>query len=83
MWSVLCKSYIFTSVDMFSKILFAQPIRNKDALTVCEALYRLFTSPLTHGTYQTLIFDSGSELSNKFTNELVNLLEVTREFVSE
>lgn len=36
-------SYIFTAVDMFSKYLFAIPIRNKDALTVSNALFQLFT----------------------------------------
>lgn len=31
-------TYLFTAVDMFSKILYAKPIPNKDAITVSEAV---------------------------------------------
>lgn len=47
-------SYVFTAVDMFSKFMFAFPLRNKDAATICEALYHMFT---TYGVCQTLISD--------------------------
>ncbi|CAG2246056.1 unnamed protein product [Mytilus edulis] len=69
--------YVFTAVDMFTKLLFAYPLRNKDAITVCEAIYRMFT---TYGVCQTLISDRGSEFTNKCTAELCKLLEVTQEF---
>ncbi|CAG2246046.1 unnamed protein product [Mytilus edulis] len=65
------------AVDMFTKLLFAYPLRNKDAITVCEAIYRMFT---TYGVCQTLISERGSEFTNKCTAELCKLLEVTQEF---
>ncbi|CAG2250219.1 unnamed protein product [Mytilus edulis] len=34
-------SYIFTAVDAFTKFLVAEPIPNKDALTVAEVLFKL------------------------------------------
>jgi IS30 family transposase len=37
------------------------PLRNKDAATICEALYHMFT---TYGVCQTLISDRGSEFTN-------------------
>ena len=70
-------SYVFTAVDMFSKFMFAYPLRNKDAATICEALYHMFT---TYGVCQTLISDRGSEFTNKCAAELCKLLEVTQEF---
>lgn len=36
-------AYILTAIDMFTKFVFAKPIPNKDAATVCEALLELFT----------------------------------------
>jgi transposase InsO family protein len=42
--------------------MFAYPLRNKDAATICEALYHMFT---TYGIYQTLISDRGSEFTNE------------------
>jgi IS30 family transposase len=45
---------------MFSKFMFAYPLRNKDAATICEALYHMFT---TYGVCQTLISDRGSEFT--------------------
>jgi hypothetical protein len=62
---------------MFSKFMFAYPLRNKDAATICEALYHMFT---TYGVCQTLISDRGSEFTNKCAAELCKLLEVTQEF---
>ncbi|VDI31780.1 Hypothetical predicted protein [Mytilus galloprovincialis] len=63
--SVNENTYVFTAVDMFTKLLFAYPLRNKDAITVCEAIYRMFT---TYGVCQTLIYyqDRGSELTYVF-----------------
>ena len=70
-------SYIFTAVDMFSKFLFACPLRTNDAITVCQAIFQLFTH---FGVCQTLISDQGSEFISKCTAELCRLLEVTHEF---
>jgi hypothetical protein len=70
-------SYVFTAVDMFSKYLYAIPIRNKDALTVANALFQLFT---TFGVCNTLISDQGSEFIANVTHELCKTLHVTQEF---
>lgn len=70
-------SYIFTAVDLFSKYLFATPIRNKDALTVSNALFKLFTY---FGVCNTLISDQGSEFIAEITRELCKSLHVTQEF---
>lgn len=67
-------SYIFTAVDLFSKYLFATPIRNKDALTVSNALFKLFTY---FGVCNTLISDQGSEFIAEITRELCKSLHVT------
>lgn len=60
-------TYLFTAVDMFSKLLYAKPIPNKDAVTVSEVLMDLFTQ---FGTCDTLICDHGSEFTAKVTAEL-------------
>ena len=75
--SVNGNSHVFTAVDLFSKFMFACPLRNKDALTVGEALFDMFTK---YGVCQTLISDKGSEFVNKCTTEMCRLLEVTQEF---
>ncbi|CAC5392023.1 unnamed protein product [Mytilus coruscus] len=76
--SVNGNTFVFTAVDMFTKLLFAYPLRNKNAITVCEAIYRMFT---TYGVCQTLISDRCSEFTNKCTAELCKLLAVTQEFM--
>lgn len=70
-------SYIFTALDLFSKYLFAIPIRNKDALTVSNALFKLFTY---FGVSNTLISDQGSEFIAEIISELCKTLHVTQEF---
>ncbi|VDI00912.1 Hypothetical predicted protein [Mytilus galloprovincialis] len=49
-------SYIFTAVDAFTKFLVAEPIPNKDALTVAEVLFKLVSQ---YGVCDTLISDRG------------------------
>ncbi|VDI22280.1 Hypothetical predicted protein [Mytilus galloprovincialis] len=75
--SVNGNTYAFTAVDMFSKFIFAHPLRNNDALTVCEVIYRMFTQ---FGVCKTLVSDRGSEFVNQCTAGLCKLLEVTQEF---
>ena len=70
-------TYVFTAVDMFSKYLFALPIKNKDALTVANAIFRLFT---TFGVCNTLVSDQGTEFIAKVTQELCASLQVKQEF---
>ena len=77
--SVNGNSHVFTAVDFFSKIMFACPFLNKDALTVGEALFDMFTK---YGVCQNLISDKGSEFVNKCTVEMCRLLEVTQELTT-
>ena len=70
-------SYIFTAIDMFSKFVYAEPIANFDSLTVCNVIYRLFT---TFGVCRTILSDQGSEFIAKSTKELCKLMDVPQEF---
>jgi transposase InsO family protein len=70
-------SYIFTAIDMFSKFVYAEPIANCDSLTVCNVIYRLFT---TFGVCRTILSDQGSEFIAKSTKELCKLMNVPQEF---
>ena len=70
-------AYIFTAVDMFSKYMFAVPIREKDAITVASAFFRLVT---TFGTCNTVISDMGSEFIAEVTSELCKMLHIQQQF---
>lgn len=69
-------TYLFTAVDMFSKLLYAKPIPNKDAITVSEALMDLFTQ---FGTCDTLICDRGTEFTAKVTPELCKVMHIQQQ----
>ena len=62
---------------MFSRFIVASPITNKDAVTVSNVLFNLFT---TFGTCDTIISDQGSELIANVTKEVCNMLEVKPEY---
>jgi hypothetical protein len=66
--------YIFTAIDMFSTLLCALPIRNKDVATVSHAIYSLTTY---FGVPQTLISDQGKEFIGKCTKKVCSILGVT------
>ena len=70
-------TYIFTALDMFSRFLYAVPIPRKDAITVAEALFSLFT---TFGVCDTLISDCGSEFTAAVTQELCKMLQIPQQF---
>ncbi|WAQ98060.1 POL4-like protein [Mya arenaria] len=70
-------TYIFTAVCMFSKFLFAIPLRNKDAVTVSEALFSMFT---TYGVCDCLLSDRGSEFTAGVTAQLCKLLQIPQQF---
>ena len=72
-------SYIFTAIDMFSKLVFAVPLNNCDHLSVSHALYQLFTQ---YGVCHTLISDQGSEFISRCTKQLCKLFDVKQEFTS-
>lgn len=69
--------YIFTAVDMLSKLLFTVPIRNKDVLTVSNALFLLFCQ---YGVCQTVISDQGKEFIGKCTKYVCKMLGVNQDF---
>ncbi|VDI12320.1 Hypothetical predicted protein [Mytilus galloprovincialis] len=58
--------YLFTASDMFSKYLLVLPIRNKDMLTVSNAVFSLVSQ---FGVCETLISDQGSEFIGSCTQE--------------
>ena len=70
-------TYLFTAVDMFSKFLFARPLPNKDAISVSEILFEIFS---TYGVCDTLISDQGSEFIAKVTTHLCSLLGISQQF---
>ena len=70
-------AYVFTALDLFAKFLYAVPIAAKDALTVSESLWRLFT---TFGVCDTLITDQGSEFTAIVTQELCKILQIPQQF---
>ncbi|VDH93824.1 Hypothetical predicted protein [Mytilus galloprovincialis] len=70
-------SYIFTAVDAFTKFLVAEPIPNKDALTVAEVLFKLVSQ---YGVCDTLISDRGSEATARAIKEVCRLLEINQQY---
>ena len=70
-------TYLFTAVDMFSKLLYAKPIPNKNAIAVSEALMDLFTQ---FDTFDTLICDRGTEFTAKVTSELCKMMYIQQQF---
>ncbi|KAK3093847.1 hypothetical protein FSP39_020940 [Pinctada imbricata] len=70
-------AYIFTATCMFSKFLFTTPVPNKDAITVSEALHKLFT---TYGTCNTILSDQGSEFIAQATKEVCRMMNITQQF---
>ena len=69
--------YLFTAVDMFSKFIFVNPLANKDAVTVSNALFNLFT---TFGICDTVISDKGSEFIARVTKEVCAMLGIEQQF---
>ena len=65
---------ILTGIDVFSRFLFAVPLRKVDAPSVAQALMNIF---LTH-TYIpfTIITDLGSVFNSELIKELTKLLEI-------
>ena len=62
---------------MFSKIVYAKPLPNKDALSVSEVLFDMFA---TFGMCDTLISDQGSEFKAQVTKKLCSLLQIPQQF---
>jgi hypothetical protein len=64
----------FPAIDMFSKLLCALPIRNKDVATVSHAICSLTTY---FGVPQTLISDQGKEFIGKCTKNVCSILTIS------
>ncbi|CAG2237805.1 unnamed protein product [Mytilus edulis] len=70
-------AYIFTAVDMFSKLLFCVPLLSSDSVTVSHALFQLVC---TFGVCDCVISDKGSEFISQCTDQLCKILEVNQNF---
>ena len=69
--------YIFSAVDMFSKLVFNMPIANCDVMTVSQALFEMVCQ---YGVCDTIISDRGSEFISSCTGELCKLLGIKQNF---
>ncbi|CAC5398378.1 unnamed protein product [Mytilus coruscus] len=63
---------------MFSKYLFVLPIRNKDMLTVSNAVFSLVSQ---FGVCETLISDQGTEFIGSCTQEVCKMFGVHQDFI--
>lgn len=70
-------TYIFTAIDMFSKLVFNVPIPNCDSMTVSCALFDMFCQ---FGVCSTIISDRGSEFISACTKHVSNLLGIQQNF---
>ena len=65
-------SYLLTCIDHFSKYVWAIPIRNKESITVRDAIAQVFMHD-----YQELIqSDNGKEFTNKTLNAYLEGIDV-------
>ena len=69
--------HVFTATFMLSKFIFAVPILNKDAITVSEAMYSLFT---TFGVCDTILSDHGSENIAAVTRDVCKRMGIAQQF---
>lgn len=69
--------YVFTAIDMFSKLLFTVPLPNCDYITVSHALFQLVCN---FGVCDSIISDKGSEFISHCTTELCKLLHIFQNF---
>ena len=69
--------YVFTAINMFSKLLFTVPLPNCDYITVAHALFQLVC---IFGVYDSIISDKGSEFISNCTTELCKLLHIFFKF---
>ena len=76
--SVNGNQFIFTAVDMFSKFLYVRPLRNKDMITVSNAIFQLVAQ---FGVCESIISDQGTEFIGKCTQEVCRLLGIHQDFI--
>ncbi|CAC5381721.1 unnamed protein product [Mytilus coruscus] len=65
------------SVRELRRTLVAEPIPNKDSLTVAEVLFKLVSK---YGVCDTIISDRGSEATTRAIKEVCRLLEITHQY---
>lgn len=70
-------AYVFTAVCMFSKYLYAVPLKTKDAITVSEAIFNMFT---TFGMADCIVSDLGTEMTANITKHVSEMLGVNQQF---
>jgi hypothetical protein len=68
--------YILTAIDAFSRFLFCDPLKNKNALTVATALVEHVFLP--HGSYRSMVSDHGREFCNEVLDSVAKLLGIQR-----
>ena len=66
--------YLLTSICCFTKYLIAVPLRDKSALTVANALLKIFY--LIYGAVELQVHDNGPEFVNSILFHLSNMLGV-------
>ena len=72
--------FILTATDVFSKNMFAAPLRSASAESVAKAL---FEGIMKHSYLSTTILsDLGTNFTSKFMNEMCQLLEIQLVFVT-
>ena len=62
--------WILTVTDLFSKFVFAEPIKSKEASSVAEALISFVT---TYGAPERIITDQGREFNNEVNIYFIEL----------
>ena len=73
-------THILTAMDVFSRYLFAIPIRNASAETVAGHLFHLF---MQHSYLPpTILCDLGTVFTSKMMLELCSLLEINLKFAT-
>ena len=67
-------TYILTAIDVFSRYLFAMPMRKQSAMAVAHALVGVF---LKHAYIpDTIVTDCGTQFTSALITELAGLLEI-------
>jgi transposase InsO family protein len=68
--------YILTAIDAYSRFLICVPLKNKNALTVANALVENVFLP--HGSYRTLVSDQGREFCNEILDSVTRVLGIRK-----
>ena len=75
--NIIKGEHIFTAVDQFSAFLVAEPIPNKDALTVAKVIFKLVTQ---YGVCDIIISDRGAEATASAIKEVCKRLDIRQAY---